>query len=144
MADRFNADNLGSFLRPSFLLDARAKNLSSEELSRVEDRAITDIVRMQEEVGLPIVTDGEYRRKLFFSTVVATANGFDPEGFERFHRDEQGNVLRFGVPTPAAKLTRKASLVDLEYRFTRSLTDRPIKVTMPSPVSHAMISAAHS
>src|SRR5438128_3347810 len=133
MADRFNADNLGSFLRPSFLLDARAKNLSSEELSRVEDRAITDIVRMQEEVGLPIVTDGEYRRKLFFSTVVATANGFDPEGFERFHRDEQGNVLRFGVPTPAAKLSRKASLVDIEYRFTRSLTDRPIKVTMPSP-----------
>ena len=74
-----------------------------------------------------------FLRKLFFSTVVATAHGFDPEGFERSHRDEQGNVVRFGVPTPVARLTRKASLVDLEYRFTRSLTERPIKVTMPSP-----------
>ena len=133
MAVRFNADNLGSFLRPPYLLEARAKNLPEAELRRVEDRAIGEVVRMQVDAGMPVVTDGEYRRKLFFSTVVATANGFDPEGFERSHRDEHGNVLRFGVPTPAATLSRKASLVDLEYRFTRSLTDRPIKVTMPSP-----------
>jgi 5-methyltetrahydropteroyltriglutamate--homocysteine methyltransferase len=133
MATRFNADNLGSFLRPPYLLEARQKNLLERELRTIEDRAITDVVRMQEQAGMPIVTDGEYRRKLFFSTVVATADGFDPEGFERSHRDEKGNVLKFGVPTPVAKLRRKASLVDLEYRFTRSLTDRPIKVTMPSP-----------
>jgi 5-methyltetrahydropteroyltriglutamate--homocysteine methyltransferase len=133
MATRFNADNLGSFLRPPYLLEARQKNLPERELRTIEDRAITDVVRMQEQAGMPIVTDGEYRRKLFFSTVVATADGFDPEGFERSHRDERGNVLKFGVPTPVAKLRRKASLVDLEYRFTRSLTDRPIKVTMPSP-----------
>jgi len=133
MAGRFNADNLGSFLRPAYLLDARAKSLPEPELRKIEDRAITDVVRMQEAAGLPIVTDGEYRRRLFFSTVVATAEGFDPEGFERSHRDEQGNVLRFGVPTPVARLKRKAGLVDVEYRFTRSLTDRPIKVTMPSP-----------
>jgi 5-methyltetrahydropteroyltriglutamate--homocysteine methyltransferase len=133
MATRFNADNLGSFLRPPHLVEARQRGLPEDELRRVEDRAITDVVRMQEEVGLPIVTDGEYRRKLFFSTLVATANGFDPEGFERAHRDEQGNVLRFGVPTPVARLTRKASLVDVEYRFTRSVTSKPIKVTMPSP-----------
>ena len=133
MEARFSADNLGSFLRPPYLLEARGKALPEGELRTVEDRAITEVVRMQEEAGLPIVTDGEYRRKLFFSTVVATADGFDPEGFERSHRDEQGHVLRFGVPTPVARLRRKASLVDLEYRFTRSLTDRPIKVTMPSP-----------
>ena len=133
MATRFNADNLGSFLRPPYLLEARAKNLPESELRAIEDRAITEVVRMQEQAGLPVVTDGEYRRKLFFSTVVATAHGFDPEGFERSHRDEHGNVLRFGVPTPVATLRRKASLVDLEYRFTRSLTDKPIKVTMPSP-----------
>jgi 5-methyltetrahydropteroyltriglutamate--homocysteine methyltransferase len=133
MAARVNADNLGSFLRPPYLLEAREKNLPESELRRVEDRAITEVVRMQEEAGLPIFTDGEYRRRLFFSTVVATAEGFDPEGFERSHRDEQGNILRFGVPTPVAKLKRKARLVDIEYRFTRSLTNKPIKVTMPSP-----------
>ena len=133
MASRFNADNLGSFLRPPDLRGAREARVPDAELRTLEDRAITEVVRMQEAVGMPIVTDGEYRRKLFFSTVVATADGFDPEGFERSHRDEQGNVLRFGVPTPVARLTRKASLVDLEYRFTRSLTPKPIKVTMPSP-----------
>lgn len=133
MAARFNADNLGSFLRPPYLLEARRKGVPEDELRQVEDRAIAEIVRMQEEAGLPIVTDGEYRRKLFFSTVVATAEGFDPEGFERSHRDEQGALVRFGVPTPVAKLKRKANLVDIEYRFTRSRTDKPIKVTMPSP-----------
>ena len=133
MATKFSADNLGSFLRPSYLLEARRKNLPEAELRKLEDRAITEVVRMQEQVGMPIVTDGEYRRKLFFSTVVATAEGFDPEGFERSHRDEQGNVTRFGVPTPVARLKRKASLVDIEYKFTRSLTQKPIKVTMPSP-----------
>jgi methionine synthase II (cobalamin-independent) len=133
MASRFNADNLGSFLRPPYLLEARRQRLPADELRGLEDRAITEVVRMQEEAGLPIVTDGEYRRQLFFSTVVAAAEGFDPEGFERSHRDEQGKVLRFGVPTPIARLKRRASLVDLEYTFTRSLTRRPIKVTMPSP-----------
>ncbi|HBH03506.1 MAG TPA: methionine synthase, partial [Candidatus Rokubacteria bacterium] len=126
-------DILGSSRRPPYLLEARQKGVPAAELARLEDRAITEVVRMQEAAGLPIVSDGEYRRKLFFSTVVATAHGFDPEGFERSHRDEQGSVVRFGVPTPVARLTRKASLVDLEYRFTRSLTERPIKVTMPSP-----------
>lgn len=133
MAARFTADNVGSFLRPPYLVEARARNLPDDDLRPVEDRAITEVVRMQEAVGLSVVTDGEYRRKLFFSTVVATAEGFDPEGFERSHRDEQGNVLRFGVPTPIARLRRRASLVDVEYAFTRSLTKRPIKVTMPSP-----------
>jgi len=133
MALRFNADNVGSFLRPSFLLEARRKGLAEDELRKLEDRAITEVVRLQESVGLPVVTDGEFRRKLFFSTVVATAHGFDPEGFERSHRDEQGSVLRFGVPTPVARLKRKARLAEIEYRFTRSLTDRAIKVTMPSP-----------
>jgi 5-methyltetrahydropteroyltriglutamate--homocysteine methyltransferase len=133
MATQFNADNLGSFLRPPYLREARTQGIGERELRTLEDRAIGEVVRLQEEVGFPIVTDGEYRRKLFFSSVVTTAHGFDPEGFERSHRDEQGNVLRFGVPTPVAKLTRKASLVDIEYRFTRSLTSKPIKVTMPSP-----------
>jgi 5-methyltetrahydropteroyltriglutamate--homocysteine methyltransferase len=92
-----------------------------------------DVLALQEEVGLSVVTDGEFRRRLFFSNVVAVADGFDPVGFERFHRDESGRVERFGVPTPIAKLTRKASLVDVELAFVKQHTRRPIKVTMPSP-----------
>ncbi|MCA1669614.1 MAG: methionine synthase [Thermomicrobia bacterium] len=133
MADQFNADNLGSFLRPQYLLDAHTRKAPPDELRALEDRAILDVLKMQEEAGIPIVTDGEFRRELFFSTVVAVANGYDPYGYERFHRDEEGHELHFGTPTPVAKLTRKASQVDVEYAFTRRHTNRPIKVTMPSP-----------
>src|SRR5204862_5034003 len=44
-----------------------------------------------------------------------------------------GNVERFGVPTPVRKLTRKAWLTDTEFQFVKEHTDRPIKITMPSP-----------
>ena len=128
----YRADNLGSFLRPDYLLAARRQGLRAEEIRALEDRAIGEIVRLQEEVGLPVVTDGEFRRKLF-STVLEVAEGFDPEGNRRFHRDEAGHELHFGVPAPVARLRRKASLVDAEYAHTRALTDRPIKVTMPAP-----------
>jgi 5-methyltetrahydropteroyltriglutamate--homocysteine methyltransferase len=129
----FRADNLGSFLRPPYLLEARRQGVRAAELRAVEDRAITEVLRLQEEAGLPVVTDGEFRRKLFFSTVVEVADGFDPVGFERFHRDEAGNVERFGVPTPIARLSRTASLVDTELAFVQQHTNRPVKVTMPCP-----------
>src|SRR5690242_21004688 len=62
----FRADHVGSLLRPSELLRAReehkAGRLSTEELRRVEDTAIRDAVRMQQEIGLQGVTDGEFRR----------------------------------------------------------------------------------
>ena len=62
----FRADHVGSLLRPPELLRARqghrADRLSSEELRRAEDTAISDAARMQQEIGLRGVTDGEFRR----------------------------------------------------------------------------------
>src|SRR5205823_4122416 len=62
----FRADHVGSLLRPPELLQARTEHqagrLSDDELRRVEDRAIQDVVRMQEEIGLQGLTDGEFRR----------------------------------------------------------------------------------
>src|SRR5438270_98551 len=62
----FRADHVGSLLRPPELLRARSEReagrISLEELRRVEDAAIRDVVRMQEEIGLRGVTDGEFRR----------------------------------------------------------------------------------
>src|SRR5580693_8847550 len=62
----FRADHVGSLLRPLELLQSRSEHeagrLSAEELRRVEDEAIRDAVRMQEEIGLQGVTDGEFRR----------------------------------------------------------------------------------
>jgi 5-methyltetrahydropteroyltriglutamate--homocysteine methyltransferase len=65
-APPFRADHVGSLLRPPELLRARAEyqagRLSAAELRRVEDAAIGDVVRMQHEIGLAGVTDGEFRR----------------------------------------------------------------------------------
>jgi 5-methyltetrahydropteroyltriglutamate--homocysteine methyltransferase len=62
-------DHVGSFLRPKYLLEARAQkargDITSEQLRDVEDKAITEIVKFQEDVGLKSITDGEFRRTYF-------------------------------------------------------------------------------
>jgi 5-methyltetrahydropteroyltriglutamate--homocysteine methyltransferase len=127
------ADNLGSLLRPAYLLEARRRGVAGEELRAIEDRAIVEAIALQEEVGLPIVTDGEFRRRLFFSTVEGLFDGLDPEGYVRTHRDEAGNVEEVRTPTPVARLARRGYLADAELDFLLAHTDRPVKITMPSP-----------
>ncbi|MCF8152597.1 MAG: 5-methyltetrahydropteroyltriglutamate--homocysteine S-methyltransferase, partial [Rhodoferax sp.] len=62
-------DHVGSFLRPAYLLEARADKASGkitpEQLRAVEDKAITEIVQFQQSVGLKSITDGEFRRTYF-------------------------------------------------------------------------------
>ena len=65
----FRADHVGSFLRPQRLLAARDRKsrgeITAPALREVEDEAIAEIVRFQEDVGLRSVTDGEFRRTYF-------------------------------------------------------------------------------
>src|SRR5207253_6899507 len=67
----FRADHVGSLLRPPQLLKARAEcaggRISQEELRRIEDAAIREVVSFQEQAGLQSITDGEYRREIFYS-----------------------------------------------------------------------------
>ena len=62
----FRADHVGSLIRPAALIDARGqaekKEISDAELKRIQHAAIRDVVRLQEELGLKLVTDGEYNR----------------------------------------------------------------------------------
>src|SRR6476469_5473524 len=62
-------DHVGSFLRPRYLLEAREQKakgeITPEQLRLVEDKAITEIVRFQEDIGLKSITDGEFRRTYF-------------------------------------------------------------------------------
>lgn len=62
----FKFDIVGSFLRPEYLKQARGDfkngNISREELKAVEDKAITELIQKQKNVGLPVITDGEFRR----------------------------------------------------------------------------------
>jgi 5-methyltetrahydropteroyltriglutamate--homocysteine methyltransferase len=107
--------------------------VAGDALREVEDRAVREAIALQEEVGLPIVTDGEFRRRLFLATVEGLFEGLDPEGYVRTHRDEAGNVEEVRTPTPVARLERRGYLADLELDFVLENTERPVKVTMPSP-----------
>ena len=76
----FRADHVGSFLRPKYLLDAREqffvkKEISAEQLRLVEDKAITEIVNFQQDVGLQSITDGEFRRTYFHIDFLAQLGG---------------------------------------------------------------------
>src|SRR5262249_61928733 len=62
----FRADHVGSFLRTKPLKEARARQerneISADEFKAIEDREITTIIKRQEDIGLGVVTDGEFRR----------------------------------------------------------------------------------
>src|SRR5580700_5734127 len=80
----FRADHVGSFLRPRYLIEARdaAKSgtLSAAELRAVEDRAIREVVKLQEEVGLQAITDGEFRRTFFHVDFLTQLDGVVEKG----------------------------------------------------------------
>src|SRR5262245_28712517 len=63
----FRADHVGSLIRPDNLIKAREQaannEIGADELRRIQQAAIRDVVRLQEELGLKVVTDGEYNRQ---------------------------------------------------------------------------------
>src|ERR687897_1070867 len=94
----FRADHVGSLLRPAPLKEARARREKGEitagQLKEVEDREIEKVVRKQEEVGLKLATDGEFRRSWwhfdFFKglkgiTPYETTTGIQFKGVETKH-----------------------------------------------------------
>jgi 5-methyltetrahydropteroyltriglutamate--homocysteine methyltransferase len=94
----FRADHVGSLLRPDELLKAReelaAGRITADELRSIEDDAIRDVVRMQEEVGLQSATDGEFRRASWHMDFIYQLDGIDPADEQikvEFH-NEQGDV----------------------------------------------------
>src|ERR1700674_2416363 len=85
----FRADHVGSFLRPLALLDARERTrkgeLSRRQLREVEDAAIRDIVRFQEDLGLTAITDGEFRRTYFHIDFLEQLAGVETKGGISMH-----------------------------------------------------------
>ena len=75
----FRADHVGSLLRPQELLQARERRqsgeLSAAALRQIEDRCIRDVVKMQEDIGLESITDGEYRRTIWHADFLRQING---------------------------------------------------------------------
>ncbi|KZV99114.1 UROD/MetE-like protein [Exidia glandulosa HHB12029] len=80
----FRAEHLGSLKRPTELLAKRAafdkEELSPEELRAEEDKAIADIIALQREVGIKSITDGEFRRHMFYDGFFDNLDGFEYVG----------------------------------------------------------------
>ena len=75
----FRADHVGSLLRPHRLAEARAKNLPAAELKAIEDLEIVELIKLQEDVGLKVVTDGEVRRAFWHFDFMGMLDGMDME-----------------------------------------------------------------
>jgi 5-methyltetrahydropteroyltriglutamate--homocysteine methyltransferase len=135
----FRADHVGSFLRPKKLLDAReqhkAGTLSAAALRAVEDDAIRDIVRYQEDLGLKGVTDGEFRRTYFHTDFLTKLAGVTTKGGINvsFH-SASGNV-DFAPPVMqvTARVCHDQPIQRADFEFLKSVATRTPKVTIPSP-----------
>jgi 5-methyltetrahydropteroyltriglutamate--homocysteine methyltransferase len=136
-AAAIRSDVVGSLLRPASLVEARealgAGRLSFAEFKRVEDRAVDEAVRLQEEAGLDVVTDGELRRYAFFGHLIDALDGFDKfGGWAIPFRDEQGGELVFKRPVVVDKLRWRRSMCGEEFAYLRARATRPAKVTLIS------------
>lgn len=134
------ADVVGSMLRPAVLLDmqenVRQKKATLADLTAAEDRAVKEAVRIQEEVGMDIVTDGEMRRPVFCHNFVKAVDGFEwgiPGNTVTWFTMDGTRVtdpVTVGMVRP---LTKKHDISVDEFAFLRGMTDRPKKITIPSP-----------
>ena len=136
----FRADHVGSFLRPAYLLEARdqffnQKTINAEQLRAVEDKAITEIVKFQQDVGLKSITDGEFRRTYFHIDFLEQLGGVKtdipvtikkPDGTEELAPP----VIRVTGKVQHVKDIQKA---DFEYLRSQIAVGMTPKVTIPSP-----------
>jgi 5-methyltetrahydropteroyltriglutamate--homocysteine methyltransferase len=136
----FRADHVGSFLRPKYLIDARdqffvQKTITAEQLRAVEDKAITEIVNFQQDVGLQSITDGEFRRTYFHIDFLEQLGGVKtdiPVTVKRADGSEElaPPVIRVVDTVRHVKDIQRADFEYLKSQVRAGLTP---KVTIPSP-----------
>jgi len=133
----FRADHVGSLLRPAALRQAHrehaADRLDDATFAQILDRCIRDAVRLQEDAGLKVVTDGEFRRGSYWSRFVERVEGFAIKPAVFKFRDEQGNEVDYTAPYAVGKLKRVRPVALDEYLFVRDATRSMAKMTLPSP-----------
>ena len=136
----FRADHVGSLLRPDWLIAARrqwlAGQLAKDELRALEDRAVREVVALQEEIGLRVVTDGEFRRQTYLTEFL------NPLGVELlqgksddlvYHDDERGTTVPATKAIVARRIEWKSSINVDAFNFLTAATKQTPKVTLPAP-----------
>src|SRR5947209_1116054 len=134
----FRADHVGSFLRPQAIHDARAKHekdeISAAALKEVEDREIKNVIRKQEEAGLKLATDGEFRRSWWHFDFFGMLDGV--ELYELDH-----GIQFQGVQTKPRSIRIHSKLgfshhpmID-HFKFLKAQTRVMPKMCIPSPAT---------
>jgi 5-methyltetrahydropteroyltriglutamate--homocysteine methyltransferase len=131
-------EHVGSFVRPEKLLNAvrerKAGRIDDAQLKKAQDEAIRDIVAFQESIGLPSITDGEFRRRSWSAGFIDAIDGFGLRDGTLSFRDETRVIGVAASPYAKAPLKRKKRIVADDYRFLKSVVKRGApKVTMAAP-----------
>lgn len=134
----FRADQVGSLLRPGYLLEAREQfatgKIDADALREVENRAIAEVVRKQEAVGLSSISDGEFRRSYFHLDFFQHLEGVSISGNINASSDAQKSV---GFTPPKLSVTGKLGhrypILLGDFEFLKQQTNATVKITMPSP-----------
>jgi 5-methyltetrahydropteroyltriglutamate--homocysteine methyltransferase len=133
----FRADHVGSFLRPKYLLDAREQKARGEidaaALRKVEDRAIAEIIRFQEDTGLQSITDGEFRRTYFHIDFLEQLGGVKTDIPVTIKKPDGTEELAPPVMRVVDKVRHAKDIQLADFQYLKGLTTRTAKVTIPSP-----------
>jgi len=128
------------------LREKRAGRITEAEFHKIADQAILDCLRIQEEVGLDVVSDGEQRRDNFISFVADKLENVkmltvselldyveDKASFEEILGTLDVPAYSLSNPAATGKIERRKPIALDEYQFLRQHTDRAIKVALPGP-----------
>jgi 5-methyltetrahydropteroyltriglutamate--homocysteine methyltransferase len=149
MSDRvvYRADHCGSLVRPPELrtarLDFRRGRISAQQLAEIEDRCILAALKLQQDVGLRIFSDGEFRRDFWLSAVSDEFfEGMENSGIDYTrHPYLKGKDIKdadyYVPPNPVAKgkLALKKRITGNEIAFLKAHAPGAFKATIPSPVT---------
>ena len=146
----FPVTTVGSWPRPPQVMQAmrdhRRQRITRREFDRVAGEAIVAFLRLQHDLGVDIVTDGELRRDNFYSFTAQKLEGVrlmtladmldvveDKAGFEQLLQTLDVPAYSISSPICTGPIARREPLTVDDLRFARRHTDRPIKVTLPGP-----------
>src|ERR1700688_3604911 len=139
----YRADHIGSFLRPSDLLQARQAGAYAERLRELEDQHIQRVFAKQKELGFEIFTDGEFRRRNFMSDFTDAVEGFDfGDAVARNWKagDEEAAPVSSVAGVVMKKLRQVRPLTGHELPFLKAHSPGDIKMTLPSATQFPAIS----
>jgi 5-methyltetrahydropteroyltriglutamate--homocysteine methyltransferase len=123
---KYRADHIGSLLRPKRLREA-FRNLSGNALRAVQDECIREVVKLQKECGLQVVTDGEFRRISYWEKFVRLTAGLEVRDAVFTFHDAEGHESKFTAPYVSGRVERREPITLDEFEYPNQ------KMTMPAP-----------